>query len=196
MASVTQAEQSKKPSVPTKKVAPSQYQVETGQAVHAGEMAAAQAEGGKKGAMTGLGVGSTLGAAALSAKAAGLGTAAQAGLALSGPLGWGILAAGLGATALAGWAIGSEGAKKPERERQKDDAKQGDIAALSGQAQDANQAKLAKEQRASATRAGRKPQTASTFTDDEQLVQATSISGANPSQDAWHAGVYGSGRSV
>ena len=53
MASVTQAEQSKKPSVPAKKAAPSQYQVETGQAVHAGEMRAAQAEGGKKGAMAG-----------------------------------------------------------------------------------------------------------------------------------------------
>ena len=196
MASVTQAEQSKKPSVPAKKAAPSQYQVETGQAVHAGEMRAAQAEGGKKGAMTGLGVGSTLGAAALSSGAAGLGTAATAGLALSGPLGWGVLAAGLAGSALLGWGIGSGSAKQPERERQKAAAKQGDIAALSGQAQGAQQAKLAKEQRASATRAGKAPSAARTFTDDEQLIQATSLSGASPSHDAWHASVFGSGRSV
>ena len=186
MASVTQARQTDKPktSVPVEKPAPSQYQVETGQAVHRGEMSAAKTEGGKKGAVTGLTIGGGLASAALP-------YAAAAGLP-----GMALLAAGLGTSALLGWAFGSGAAVGPERERQKTDAKRGDIAALSGQAQSGQVAKAAKERRASETRAGKKPSTGRIVTPDEQLVQATSLSGANTSQDAWHTGVYGSGRSV
>jgi|3_EtaG_2_1085321.scaffolds.fasta_scaffold26266_3 hypothetical protein len=190
MPSVTKAQQVdwnphfSKSGAAVKMAAPTQYQVETGQAVHAGEMRAAQAEGGKKGAMAGLGIGGGIAGAAVPAAVA------------AGPLGWGILAAGLAGSALLGWGIGRGAAKKPERARQKADAKRADIAALGGQAQGAQQAKLAKEQRASQTRAGKAPSAARTFTDDEQLIQATSLSGANPSHDAWHASVFGSGRSV
>ena len=184
MASVTQAKQSKKPGVPVEKAAPSGYQIETGQAVDAGEMHSARVEGGKKGALTGLGVGG------------GLLSAAVPAAAVAGPPGWALLALGLGASAAFGWGIGSEAARDPERERQKIDAKQKDVAALSGQAQSAQQAKVAKEARASQTRAGKRPSVARTFTDDEQLIQATNLSGANPVQDAGHTGVYGSGRTV
>tara|TARA_R110001583_G_scaffold24777_1_gene90277 strand:- start:1056 stop:1634 length:579 start_codon:yes stop_codon:yes gene_type:complete len=179
----------RKVSEPKAMAAPSEYEVETGQAFAQEPMAEAKKEGMSKGALSGLGVGASLGGAALSAGTLGLGAPVTAGLALSGPLGWGVLAAGLLGSAAIGGAFGSSSAKKAELTRQQEGAKSADIAAISGQAMASQDAKMRRENAANAKKT--KGYGASTSTPDDQVLAGGMASGSGTGFDTWHRGQVG-----
>ena len=159
---------------------PSGYQVETGQAYAQEPMEQAKKEGMGRGALTGLQVGGSLGAGAL------------AGGLLTGPVGWGILAAGLLGSAAIGGGIGAKSAEKKELQRQQDAAKQEDVSALSSQAIASQEAKVRREQSASAKKAAKsKGFGVSTSTPDEQILAQGMASGSGTGYDAWHRGQVG-----
>lgn len=168
----------RKVSQPKAMAAPSEYEVETGQAFAQEPMAEAKKEGMSKGALSGLGIGAGLGSAAMGA-----------GLIATGPLGWGVLAAGLLGSAAIGGAFGSSSAKKAELTRQQEGAKSADIAAISGQAMASQDAKIRRENAANAKKT--KGYGVSTSTPDDQVLAGGMASGSGTGFDTWHRGQVG-----